>query len=562
MASSPSDSSSECSETASPAAFGQASSDTKQRRRPITDVQRKDLRVHRQILIQETGKYTIKQMTDFFNKKYDRVLTKSTISESLSDTFKYLDEQDRPVHPDSKRRRESKWPDLDAALFEWQKRMLTKKTTVTNEDLRLTAEKFFYKLPQYRHVEPPKFSHHWLYDYKARYKVKQYIRNDQSSATVRELLGTELENLHEQLSHYDCEDIYNMDETALLWKMSPDYSLTKTFKAGGKLEHARVTVNLACNVTGTRKLLPWIIGKAENPRCFDGSGVRVKNFPMVWRYNRKPRMTGSMFENYLRWFDMQMAGRKVCLLLIDECSSRNVGVDFVNLVSPEGLKNTTVIFLPTMTTFDGQPLDQGIFPSWKTHYRSRRLTYMCNEYNGRRDPMKSMNVLQAIRWAVAAWEADVTPTTIQNSWIESHVLGLDKIPQPEGWNNYVYEDKQTLNKTLIQMEQQIALLVQQRHIQTAMRTDKFINPDEEIVDETDEDIFESLAEAYSTGGEEREQETDEEDVDEDRIEDAEALELLSRLRLYEEQQEDGDDAIISRLNKYEGSIQARQSWKV
>lgn len=38
--------------------------------------------------------------------------------------------------------------------------------------------------------------------------------------------------------------------------------------------------------------------------------------PMRWLDNKKAWMTGEYFTQYLRWFDSQMAGRRV-LLLID-----------------------------------------------------------------------------------------------------------------------------------------------------------------------------------------------------------------------------------------------------
>ena len=556
MASSLSTTPSEDSETGSPEPFGQASSGPSKRRRAITDVQRKDLRIHGQALIRENGKWTTPQLVEFFNNKYDRVLTQSTISESLSEKFKHLDGQEHPLRPDSKKRRESKWPDLDAALFEWQQRMLANRYILTNEMLKSTAKALFYKLPQYHNVEPPKFSTHWLNDYKARFEVEKYIRDGDLD------VGKVLEKIREKLKLYKTEDIYNMDETALLWKMSPDDTLTREVKAGGKLEKARITVNLACNVTGTRKLPPWIIGKARTPRCFGNSGVHVDNFPMVWRYNTKAWMTAAMFEQYLRWFDRKMAGRKVCLL-VDEFSAHKAGLGFLRLGSPEGLTNTKVLFLPTITPAAGsvcQPLDQGIVRSWKAHYRRRWLAHMCYEYDERRDPMKSMNVLQAIRWAVAAWEVDVTPTTIQECWIKSRILESKCVPQSEGWEIDVYADNQMFDDTMTQLEQRIQHLVQQKSIRSATNTARFVNPDEEIVDDNGEHTFESIVETHSRGGAERDHETDEEDVDEARIEDEEALELLSRLRLYEEQQEDGDDVVISRLNKYERDIRARQSW--
>lgn len=221
-----------------------------------------------------------------------------------------------------------------------------------------------------------------------------------------------------------------MDKTGLFWKSSPDGTLATQQTAGGKTQKAQITANFCCNVTGSQKLKPWFIGKAQNPRCFGRSGLHVENFAMVWRNNAKAWMTDKIFKEYLRWFDQQMCGQKV-VLLIDGFSAHHAGLNLLHQDYPEGLQFTTVLFLPANATSICQPLDQGIIRAWKAHYRKRWLAFVCGEYDKERDPIKSMNVLQAIRWGIAAWEDDVTPTTIQNCWVKSRVLGPKYGPQTE-----------------------------------------------------------------------------------------------------------------------------------
>lgn len=533
-------------------------SSPKKRRRAITDVQRKDLRVHGQLLIQKTGKWSTDEMVHFFYKKYDRVLAKSTVSEILSDKFKHLDEQDQPLNPENKRRhqrRTSKLYVLESALFDWEQRMLKENGTITDDLLKSTAKRLFNVLHQYHNLEPPAFGWYWLEGYKARWKDERNKIDNELDTGDPVDTENQFEDLRKGLEMFDCEEIYTMDETALFWKRRPDDALASKSIAGSKPEKARITAILACNVTSTHKLLPWFIGKARVPRCFDSSGVQLENFPLVWRYNGQASLTGSMLMEYFRWFDEQMAGRPVCLL-VDELSAHSTGISFLHAEFPEGLTNTTILFLPTNTKSSCQPLDQGITRSWKTLYRGRWLTYMCDEYNANRNPIKSMNVLQAVRWGMAAWE-DITPTTIKNSWFKSRVLGSKYNFQTLSWDNYVYKDNRILDDITAGMERRIKSLIQQRRIKSAMDIAAFVNPADEIVDDNDENFFESLAEAYSTGGVERDRETDEEDVAVAPIEESEALELLARLRLYEEQQEVGDAALITRLNKYEKEIRAR-----
>ena len=248
----------EFSETESPASFGEASTSQKKRRRPITDVQRKDIRVHKQILIQKNGTWSTSEMIDFFYKKYDRVLNKSSISEILSDKFSHLDKEDYALNPDSKRRFEHKWSDLEAALFDWQQRMTTGKMVIIDSDLKEMAETLFYRLPQYRNVEPPQFSRYWLKNYKGRYKVDDYVHDGESEIMNRPVVERDFTDLRHSLKSFGYDDIYGMDETALFWKMSPDDTL------GGRKEvKAKITVMLACNITGTQNSHHGSLGRVE-----------------------------------------------------------------------------------------------------------------------------------------------------------------------------------------------------------------------------------------------------------------------------------------------------------
>ena len=410
---------------------------------------------------------------------------------------------------------------------------------------------FWNKLPQYSNEPQPRFSTGWLDAFKARYKIKKFRRHKESGAVDRVVVEEELSKLREDLKDVDSEDIYNMDETGLFWKTSLDGTLATEQTPGGKHEKARITANFCCNVTGTRKLKPWFIGKAKIPRCFGSSGVKADNLAMVWRANKTVWMTGVIFKEYLLWFDIQVEGRKV-VLLIDGFSAHKTGLDLLLEARPTGLRNTTVIFLPANATSICQPLDQGIIRAWKAHYRKRWLSFVCSEYDADRDPIASMNVLQAVQWGIAVWEGDVTPTTIHNCWIKARVLGpkygpmTKRIARVTGWEAEVAQDTRIYDDVLTQMDKQIKVLASKEKIKSAMNVARFLNPADEDVDDKEEDIVNVIAAAYSH--EERAYETDEENVPVARVKDSEALQLLERLRLYEEQQDNRDDVLVTRLN--------------
>lgn len=155
------------------------------------------------------------------------------------------------------------------------------------------------------------------------------------------------------------EEIFNIDETALFYKMLPDRTLK--FKrekcVGGKLSKERITVLVGANFTGTKKSKLLIIGKSKNPRCFKN----IKKLPVLYENNSKSWMTSQIFEKYVRNWDTEARkrGEKI-LLLVDNCPAHpNV----------DNLRAIKLVFLPPNTTSLLQPMDQGVIKSLKVHYR-------------------------------------------------------------------------------------------------------------------------------------------------------------------------------------------------
>ncbi len=71
-------------------------------------------------------------------------------------------------------------------------------------------------------------------------------------------------------------------------------------------------------------------------------------------------MTGISMEEFLRWFDQRMSGRRVQLLM-DNFSAHHSAIDAIN--STGGLQNIVIHFLSENATSVHQPLDQGLIHS-------------------------------------------------------------------------------------------------------------------------------------------------------------------------------------------------------
>ena len=83
-----------------------------------------------------------------------------------------------------------------------------------------------------------------------------------------EALSARLPEIRKTLDEYALNDIYNMDETGLFYRMQADNSLATRQLEGRKQNKERITIAICCNADGSDKLLLWVIGKSFNPRCF------------------------------------------------------------------------------------------------------------------------------------------------------------------------------------------------------------------------------------------------------------------------------------------------------
>ena len=138
------------------------------------------------------------------------------------------------------------------------------------------------------------------------------------------------------LKRYKPEDIYNMDETGLFYRMQTDKTshFRGTKCSGGKQGKERITLALTANMNGSHKLTPLAIGKFAKPRCFKNA----TSLPVDYKHNTKAKMTSDIFKTWLHDFDREMVvkGRKV-LMLVDNCPAHPV---------IQGLRAVELLFLP------------------------------------------------------------------------------------------------------------------------------------------------------------------------------------------------------------------------
>ena len=476
-------------------------------------------------------------LREWFKAEYDHSLSSGLISDILSSKYSHLDDDaDAPPPRDLKRQRRENWPELENVLYDWITRV-EGQIYISAEIIRHKAEHFWAIM--YPGMERPTFSNGWLHRFQARKSIRWHEQYGEAGDIPKQA-EQEMVMIRQALSAYDLKDQFNCDETALLWKQTPARSLSTQQLPGRKKEKARLSALFCCNADGSEKLEPWFIGNAQNPHAFRAAGINIRNFNLIWRSNQKAWMTTQIFIEFIRWFDLRMTGRKVALLM-DNFSAHQVAVADI-LASKTPLKNTLIIWLPTNSTSRYQPLDQGIIHSWKANWKRYWIKYILFEFEANRNPITTMNVLKAIRWGVRSWEYDVSQCTIQNCFQKA----LNPQTQyQEPVDPAVMNDIQTSFSQL-----QVSMPVQE-----LMDIKTFLNPIEETVQDTPDDIENQVLAQYMP---EVEEDSEEELDILPKVSIEEAIAAIQKLRLYEEQQIEGSPGFIHELERHERTIWRRK----
>jgi hypothetical protein len=245
----------------------------------------------------------------------------------------------------------------------------------------------------------------WLDRFKQRHGITGKCITGESAAVSEDMTSDWVtSSLPRILKQYAPKDIYNMDETGIFFRLTPDKTLT--FKGdschGGKKSKERITAAVCANMDGSDKMELLVIGKFQNPRCFKN----VKKLPVQYLANKKAWMTSEIFLNWLHKLDrkFEREGRRI-LMLVDNCPAHP---------KIENLKAVTLKFLPPNTTSCLQPMDQGIIQNLKMMYRRLVVERVLRAVeNGQEIDNGTVTLLDAVRMLQSAW-FQVKPETIAN----------------------------------------------------------------------------------------------------------------------------------------------------
>jgi len=335
--------------------------------------------------------------------------TQATISNIIKKRDQYLDMDEHNLQ--AKRARDTHFPELDAALANWVLQCQGNRININGDLIKAKASVFAEKL-NIPLDDRPVFSNGWLDKFKDRHGFRLFKSHGESGSVDNTALNESLPNLLQITDQYNLKDIFNMDETGLFYRMAPDTTIAARQIEGSKKDKTRLTIAFGANADGSEKLQPFFIGHANKPRAFKKKSGEELGF--YYRSNTKAWMTGLFFQEWLKRFDCSMKNsNRKCLLLLDNAPSHISG--------DLELGNVRVVMLPPNSTSKIQPMDAGIIAAFKKRYRRSQLYRALDLEEAGSDDIYKVDQLQAMKWAVAAWN-DISSTTISNCWKHCQIL--------------------------------------------------------------------------------------------------------------------------------------------
>jgi hypothetical protein len=259
---------------------------------------------------QQHPKPSQKACIEWFLLKYQRKLSQSTVSESLSSHFSRLDK----IAPVGQWLWTGQWPDLEKVLYDWQQRIESQGGFTTGDILREKAQEIWKQLPEHLNQPCPDFSSGWLKGFKYWHNIKLHVRHGEAGS-VPDFIEEEMKVIQEIAAGYAEEDIYNMNETGLFWKIMPSCGLSSQSLSGLKKDKTWITLVFCVNATGLDRFPVWIIGKAWTPCAL--RNINISTLGAEWGWNQKAWMNTIIINKWLHAFYQHIGPVRQVLLMMD-----------------------------------------------------------------------------------------------------------------------------------------------------------------------------------------------------------------------------------------------------
>src|SRR5882724_6096375 len=167
----------------------------------------------------------------------------------------------------------SKYPKEEKAVIKWMRQMRHKKGILSSNIILKKAEDFAKLFGNNDWTPTAGF----LKGLKRRHNVLFTKKHGESDSVSEQIVQKWSQELKTIINGYKPEDVYNLDESALFWRLLPSktYAFTDESKYGIKKSKERITIVVITNADGSDRMCT-MIGKSVRPLAFRG----IKYFPI------------------------------------------------------------------------------------------------------------------------------------------------------------------------------------------------------------------------------------------------------------------------------------------
>ena len=205
----------------------------------------------------------------------------------------------------------------------------------------------------------------WLQSFCKRHQIKFSTLHGKGAQVSEEAVKQWLEELPKMIKGYAMREIYNCNETSILFKALPNKTFHGPNEAkpmGNKISNDRFSLLVCANAAGEKEKL-LVIGNSKQPHSFPKYTSDLEQH-VTYRSNKRGWMTMPIFTKLLNSLNNKMWQQNCNIIMFqDNCSSH-----------PHlQLSNIKLVFYPKNTTSRLQVMDQGVITNLKENYTKRML---------------------------------------------------------------------------------------------------------------------------------------------------------------------------------------------
>ncbi|XP_015430410.1 PREDICTED: jerky protein homolog-like [Dufourea novaeangliae] len=342
-----------------------------------------------------------------------------------------------------------KYEELEQCMLTWIAERRSLGDILSDAVIFQKAAEMKKNFPLYSHSN---LTRTWLASFKKRNNIRfvnGFRDTDSADVNAAGVFVKDLKNLIEE-EHINVENIYNMDESRLMWKALPK-KVQEKFKeeclGRSTISSERITLVLCANASGTNKMTPLLIYKYQNPRSLKDC---KDSLPVIFKSQANGCMDQSLFKDWfenhfkpdVRKYQVQKEINGKVILLLDNCDEHELSTDI------EEDDDFKIIYLPPYTTTLIHPMYQGIVLKTKRLFLHRMLQRVVRCDGGVNEFYKDYNMKSCIDILHESW-AEVTSETIRNAWNEIIPVPAANFEETEERDQSLQRDLQDLISTII-----------------------------------------------------------------------------------------------------------------